>query len=176
MTSWTLEDDQQLAGLVRDKLSAADIGEQMHKSRNAVIGRVHRIAGKDEYLGLHFVTPQGRHAPDGVVPRKKKRSLGRAALRVKPREVVIPPVVKWEPPKTVKPEGGHTLLTRDDWMCKWPIDRVNNQYVFCDQTRKDWQSGSIDSTCSPYCVDHYRMAYNGAPPSRSTKPALRMGR
>lgn len=83
---WTAENDQYLLDN-RGLLSAAQIGNHIGVTRNAVVGRVHR-------LGL----PKIKHAIPGGKPRKPRlHRLGESKKRAEPRQEVLPPPMPVEP-------------------------------------------------------------------------------
>jgi len=132
---WTEERVEQLKALWAEGLSASQIARVLgNVSRNAVIGKVHRLglAGR--------AGPARAERPRSSVPRK---SVVHAA-------VAAPPIVEEDP---IKLEDGNfaTVLTINDRMCRWPIgDPSENEFHFCARKPK---SGS------PYCEAHARKAY-----------------
>jgi hypothetical protein len=178
MTTWTPERIERLTQLVRERLFASQIAEALHVSRNAVIGRVHRMAKQDPTFVLagsrnHYSpikTPRGKDKlPRKVstVPKKSKPK-PRHALTVKVEAPPTVPVITWKPPK-VKVEH-ITVLERLPWMCKWPVGHGNGWTTFCGKPRKDWQQGSTDETCGPYCEEHHKLSYHPAPVSSRPRP------
>ena len=133
--SWTDERVEQLKSLWTEGLSASQIARTLGGvTRNAVIGKVHR-------LGL-----AGRAAPSRV-ERPRLPSAPRMNVRVHTPE---PPVVEEDP--VVLADGNFaTVLTINNAMCRWPIgDPSENEFHFCGRSPK---SGS------PYCEAHARKAY-----------------
>lgn len=150
--SWTDERVGTLKKLWLEGQSASQIAKQLGGgvTRNAVIGKVHR-------LGL-----SGRAAPSQPV---------RAALRPpRARTVQSPPSQPSAPrrieaaetppprptppsPRVVEPElpGTATVLTLGAHMCKWPIgDPSTSEFSFCGRRAGDG---------IPYCVEHAKVAY-----------------
>lgn len=133
---WTEERVDQLKSLWTDGLSASQIARVLGEgiTRNAVIGKVHR-------LGL-----AGR-ATAARVDRLRLPSTPRLAPRLREPE---PPVLEEEP---LKLEDGSLVgvLAISDRMCRWPIgDPGAEEFHFCGRSPK---SGS------PYCEAHARKAY-----------------
>jgi len=130
---WTDERVEQLKGLWNEGLSASQIARTLGGvSRNAVIGKVHR-------LGL-----AGRAVPARA---ERPRTQRRTAIHTAP----APVEVIEEDPITL--EDGHfaTVLTITDRMCHWPIgDPSENEFHFC---------GRNPRAGSPYCEAHARKAY-----------------
>ncbi len=131
--NWTDERVEQLKGLWNEGLSASQIARALGGvSRNAVIGKVHR-------LGL-----AGR-----ALPAKIDRP--RAQRRTAIHNAAPPPEIIEEEP--IKLEDGNfaTVLTISDRMCRWPIgDPSESEFHFC---------GRKPRTGSPYCEAHARKAY-----------------
>ncbi|HEX4532730.1 MAG TPA: GcrA family cell cycle regulator [Rhizomicrobium sp.] len=133
---WTDERVDQLKTLWTEGLSASQIARALGGvTRNAVIGKVHR-------LGL-----AGRAAPNRV-ERPRLPSAPRISLRS--HHMPAPPVVE-EDPLTLN-DGSHaTVLTINDRMCRWPIgDPSESEFHFCGHRPKNG---------SPYCEAHARKAY-----------------
>jgi GcrA cell cycle regulator len=130
---WTDERVEQLKGLWSEGLSASQIARALGGvSRNAVIGKVHR-------LGL-----AGRAVP---ARSERPRTQRRTAIHTAP----APIEVIEEDPITL--DDGHfaTVLTITDRMCHWPIgDPSENEFHFC---------GRKPRAGSPYCEAHARKAY-----------------
>jgi GcrA cell cycle regulator len=132
---WTDERVDQLKSLWTEGLSASQIARVLGEgiTRNAVIGKVHR-------LGL-----AGRASPSRV----DRPRLPSAPRLYRAREPELP-VVEEEP---LKLEDGSFIgvLTINDRMCRWPIgDPSGEEFHFCGRNPK---SGS------PYCEAHARKAY-----------------
>jgi len=134
--SWTDERVDQLKSMWTEGLSASQIARVLGGgvTRNAVIGKVHR-------LGL-----AGRAVP-ARVDRPRLPQAPRLTVR---SHLPEPPVVAEDP--LVLEDGSHaTVLTINDRMCRWPIgDPSAEEFHFCGRRPK---SGS------PYCEAHARKAY-----------------
>ena len=134
---WTEERVEQLKGLWNEGLSASQIARALGGvSRNAVIGKVHR-------LGL-----AGRAAP---ARSERPRAQRRAAIHAAP---ALPEVIEEDP---IKLDDGNfaTVLTITDRMCHWPIgDPSEHEFHFC---------GRKPRPGSPYCEAHARKAYQPQP-------------
>lgn len=147
--AWTDERVEQLKQLWNEGLSASQIARAMGGvTRNAVIGKVHR-------LGL-----SGRGAP-ARVSRPKRVTMPRPAFKpvlVKPLPAVV------EEPVTLA-DGNHAnVLTIRDSMCKWPIgDPTQSGFHFC---------GRPTSPGASYCQGHARLAYQPPQLRRDKKRAF----
>lgn len=154
--AWTDERVELLKTLWAEGLSAAQIANKMGGvTRNAVIGKVHR-------LGL-----SGRAAP-----AKPQRGCGSTQQRHEEAPVAKP--VRQEI-KSVIPEPESitalvldsgdltTVATIKNNMCKWPIgDPARDDFHFCGQPAGAGKS---------YCTYHARMAFQ--PPQRRERETPR---
>ena len=116
--SWTDERVEQLKQLWSDGLSASQIARQLGGvTRNAVIGKVHR-------LGL-----AGRATPART--ERPRIQVARRPTRPRPAPVIHVPIVEKDP--IVDDQGRKTtVLTINDRMCKWPIgDPSKSDFHFC---------------------------------------------
>lgn len=153
--AWTEDRVAILTKLWAEGLSASQIAKQLGDvTRNAVIGKVHR-------LGL-----SGRATPSRPSTKRKRKAATAKARITKPR-VSVPRVARAAPapaapppPPPVEakplPNGEYaTILTIRDHMCKWPIgDPQSSEFRFCGRKVKDKE---------PYCEAHCQVAYQ---PSR----------
>lgn len=133
---WTEERVEQLKKLWTDGLSASQIARVLGEvTRNAVIGKVHR-------LGL-----SGRASPARTErPRYAKT----------PRRMLRPVMPEPEIIEEPEPEPGErmTVLTLKERMCKWPIGNPGEEnFRFCGRKAADGV---------PYCAEHSRKAYQPA--------------
>jgi GcrA cell cycle regulator len=142
---WTDERVEQLKTLWSEGLSASQIARVLTGvTRNAVIGKVHR-------LGL-----AGRAGP----ARTERPRTAVARKSVSHAVVPVAPVVEKDP---ITLEDGHfaTVLTINDRMCRWPIgDPSENAFHFC---------GHKPRFGSPYCEAHARKAYQPQPQRRDRR-------
>jgi GcrA cell cycle regulator len=137
---WTDERVEQLKQLWAEGLSASQIARQLGGvTRNAVIGKVHR-------LGL-----AGRATPARA--ERPRLQVARRAPRPRPAPAIQVPIVEKDP---VIDEFGRktTVLTISDRMCKWPIgDPSTAEFHFCGHPPKPG---------SPYCEAHCVKAFQPA--------------
>ena len=149
--TWTDERIQLLTDLQAQHLPTRTIAAKMGTSRNAIIGKLHR-------LGL---SPSGgRITPrpithKSVVPRpiKSRQVPNYSPLR---HQTSQPPAVVYnksgvEYDKSIPVEQRVTLVQLTDKLCKWPLGEVGTpDFAFC--------GGTAIEGC-PYCRDHTLRAY-----------------
>ena len=164
LQTWTDERVELLKKLWADGLSASQIaGELGGITRNAVIGKVHR-------LGL-----SGRaKAPSSSVPRQRKPRApsmfraprpmmrGNTALAHMPA-YDYEPEPELQPIENIIPIGQRcTLLELNDEKCHWPIgDPGQPDFFFC---------GGKTTSGIPYCGYHARVAYQPPAARRDRRP------
>jgi GcrA cell cycle regulator len=159
-SGWTDERVERLKKLWGDGLSASQIAAELGGgvTRNAVIGKVHR-------LGL---SGRGK-ANAGAQPRPRKPTrapshpltmTGARPAAVVPRAAVAPPVDEVDAVPTIPDEilvpvsERVTIMELRESMCRWPIgDPTTPEFGFC---------GARAITGLPYCGHHCRIAYQPA--------------
>ena len=164
--TWTDERVETLKKLWTDGLSASQIAAELGGiTRNAVIGKVHR-------LGL-----SGRaKSPSSAAPRPRKARTHSHVLRV-PRPSIRGNTalahayeldVEAEPEliDNVIPLGQRrTILELTEETCRWPIgDPGSTDFFFC---------GGHAGTGTPYCTYHSRVAYQPAGDRRRDRRLFR---
>jgi GcrA cell cycle regulator len=178
--SWTDERIETLRSLWENGLTASQIAEKLGEglSRNAVIGKAHRLGlkarpspvkGADSAAAAPAASspkpaaPKPAPAPKAATPAASAPAAP-AAVAPRPAPRVVVPVTG---------SGKTSLLELSDKVCKWPIGHPNEvDFHFCG---KPTQPGF------PYCTDHCLIAYQaqlprrdrGAPP-RSFAPPIRV--
>jgi GcrA cell cycle regulator len=168
---WTDERVELLKKLWADGLSASQIAGRLGGiTRNAVIGKVHRLGLAGRATTSRMRSPRVRHrvphapARSANAPRVQYRSNGNAALKA-----VFVPAEKKTPALTVVPSPVEELdvppmlrvdlLDLKENMCRWPVgDPQDEHFHFC---------GCQKSGSGAYCEYHSRIAYQ--PISRRTK-------
>ena len=151
--SWTEERVEVLKKLWAEGHSASQIAKQLGGvTRNAVIGKVHR-------LGL-----SGRATPSRPVKRPPRLARPKPPIRqegtaqVPERSLEEPrirrsdqhAIVSALQPAPVADGEVATILTLRDSMCKWPIgDPADPKFAFCGRK----------SDCGPYCSEHAKVAF-----------------
>lgn len=167
--NWTDERVERLTKLWAEGLSASQIAAQLGGvSRNAVIGKVHRLnlPGRAKAGGSSSAAarPQKRPAPTAaprapsfassrVQPRNVQRPVGVNAAKEEIEADDAQTIVSYKPAgNVVVPIARKLALTElTERTCKWPVgDPLTDDFHFC---------GAESPDASPYCKYHGRMAY-----------------
>jgi len=136
---WTKEKAKLLIDMWSRGMSAAQIAKELSMTRNAVIGKAHR-------LGLSRKTkakawPE-RPLPKPPVPRRRIQTAAErrheAELARKSAETPLPDSLNI------------SLMDLTDESCRWPYGDPRNGVVYC---------GRSILPGSPYCLQHTMMAY-----------------
>ncbi len=151
--TWTDERVELLKKLWADGLSASQIaGELGGITRNAVIGKVHRLGLSGRAKSASSGAPRARK------PRSHMLRVPRASMRGNPA-LALAYEMEQEPEiehyDNIIPMGQRrTLLELTEDTCRWPIgDPANPEFFFC---------GGKPITGLPYCAHHSRIAYQPA--------------
>jgi GcrA cell cycle regulator len=155
---WTDERVATLKKLWLEGLSASQIAKHLGGvTRNAVIGKVHR-------LGLSGRAAPSQPSRPAFRPQRPRPTVSAPLPR---REPIARPQVPPTPPSPVLDlPGTATVLTLGAHMCKWPIgDPSTDEFSFC---------GRRASNEGPYCVEHARVAYQ--PPQKKKSGANDLAR
>jgi GcrA cell cycle regulator len=147
--TWTPERIERLKSCVGSGMTCSQIAAAIGVSRNAVIGKIHR-------LGLSSGRPAGASARANCPPRARhsrgptQRRLLRLAYAQVPLDEIMSSVV-------VISTHPRSLIDIDPHQCRWPIgDPASTNFLFC---------GNDAITGFAYCVGHARLAYR-SPASR----------
>ncbi len=162
---WTEDRVELLKKLWSDGLSASQIAGRlgMGVTRNAVIGKVHRLNLAGRASQPRNTTPRAPREPrmPGIT-RTHAPSMptaGSAALKSMPRHETHARAMPLPEPKPLRlvdlPKDGRiTILHLSDKTCRWPIgDPGTEEFCFCGHGPRDG---------SPYCEYHARIAYQPA--------------
>ncbi|MDZ4761938.1 MAG: GcrA family cell cycle regulator [Alphaproteobacteria bacterium] len=157
---WTEERVAELKKLWAEGHSASQIAKRLGSvTRNAVIGKVHRLGlsgratpSRPVKRSPRLAQPKPHHLPRQASPARN----GATGLAVRQSVSIAPlplPDANIEP--LLLPNGDMvTVMTVKDSMCKWPIgDPADSTFGFCGR-------GSCHG--SPYCADHARVAFQPA--------------
>jgi GcrA cell cycle regulator len=157
--NWTDERVELLRKLWSEGLSASQIAAHLGGvSRNAVIGKVHRLKLSSRARATS-TAPRPKRAPRASsAPRTSSSrphghsTIGATALKqqfyaepvaerqLRPIENIVVPIAR-----------KLTLIQLNDKTCKWPIgDPLTEEFHFC---------GNDSGESSPYCAYHARLAF-----------------
>ena len=165
MIGWTDERVEQLKKLWADGLSASQIAAELGGiTRNAVIGKVHRLGLSGRAKTASPAAPRPRKVRQPHMLRvARPASRGNTALarayayeyEAEPEAVAVENVI---------PIGQRrTLLELNEDTCRWPVgDPANADFYFC---------GGKPAMGHPYCGYHARVAYQPPASRRDRRPA-----
>jgi GcrA cell cycle regulator len=167
LMSWTDERVELLKKLWADGLSASQIaGELGGITRNAVIGKVHRLGLSGRAKSPSSSTPRVRKPRSHMMRVSRPSMRGNTALAL---AYEIEPEPEPELIENIIPIGQRrTLLELNEATCRWPIgDPASPEFFFC---------GGPPLTGLPYCHYHSRVAYQPANERRrDRRPPFRQG-
>jgi GcrA cell cycle regulator len=174
--SWTEERVELLKKLWAEGLSASQIAARLSQgvTRNAVIGKVHRLNLSGRAQPARSSAPRAPRKPrEPSHPGRTTGiptlpSTGNAALKPMTRAEANPRQMALPEPKPLRlldlaKDGRVTILHLSDKTCKWPIgDPGSEDFCFC---------GHGPRAGSPYCEYHARLAYQPLQDRRNRKSA-----
>ena len=145
IATWTKERVEQLRGYVNAGLTCSQIADEIGVSRNAVIGKIHR-------LGLAPGRPAGRPARERPPRDRRPRSLPQRGLLhliyAQTPCVGDAAAVALAP---IESAQRCSLLELAHGKCRWPLsDPAKADFAFC---------GNDSIAGLSYCAGHARMAY-----------------
>jgi GcrA cell cycle regulator len=166
--AWNEERVELLKKLWADGLSASQIAGRLGGvTRNAVIGKVHRLGLSGRATTSRSSAPRVRRTHVPRAPRQAQVIYAtRGATALQPRyeeeaEVLIAPQPVQE--LIIPMHERASILTLREGMCRWPIgDPGEEEFHFC---------GRKSSTGVPYCEHHSRMAYQPVQRRRERRSA-----
>jgi GcrA cell cycle regulator len=161
--TWTDERVETLKKLWADGLSASQIAAELGGiTRNAVIGKVHRLglSGRAKSPSSSAPRPRKARTHSHMLRVSRPAMRGNTALahayelEVEPEPELIDNII---------PLGQRrTLLELNELTCRWPIgDPGTTEFFFC---------GGLPATGLPYCAYHSRVAYQPANLRRDRRP------
>jgi GcrA cell cycle regulator len=156
--AWTEDRVEVLKKLWAEGHSASQIAKELGGvTRNAVIGKVHRLGlsgratpSRPVKRPPRLARPKPRLQPDGtVVTPKVAPSTMDAPLRTAEKAAMVAAL----PPQKLADGEAATILTLRDSMCKWPIgDPADPKFAFCGRK----------ASSGPYCSEHGKVAFQPA--------------
>lgn len=160
--SWTTERVDLLKRLWSEGLSASQIATELGGvTRNAVIGKVHRLglSGRAKATAAPAKPRRTRPAANTAAPARPAaaapaapRTIGATALKAEAAPVAAVATQPAPVAELVIPEEQRaTILQLNERTCKWPIgDPSRDDFYFC---------GRNSEPGVPYCPHHCRIAY-----------------
>jgi GcrA cell cycle regulator len=169
--SWTDERVEHLKKLWIDGLSASQIAAELGQgiTRNAVIGKVHRLglSGREKSSSsVQSTRPRAKQPARTAAPRNHPplMSRGNTALATAPR-AYAPPAPRPVEEVVIPMSERVTLLELKEAMCRWPLgDPTSSDFRFCGLKTPD---------AGTYCTYHARIAYQ--PPQDRRRERERRG-
>ncbi|MFO7478845.1 MAG: GcrA family cell cycle regulator [Methyloceanibacter sp.] len=152
--AWTDERVELLKKLWAEGLSASQIAARLGGvTRNAVIGKVHRLGLSGRATSSRSSSPRPRRPHVPRAPRSPSLMFGtRGANALKPQfetDLDLAPAPLQE--LVIPLHERATIMTLKEPMCRWPIgDPSEPEFHFCGRKK----CGTL-----PYCEHHARMAY-----------------
>lgn len=133
---WTPDQITQLTQLWREGLSTAEIGKRLGISKNAVVGKAHR---------LHLAS-----RPSPIKRVGPRPTIVRHTPHVRPAMPVAAPA------PAPQPVAQPRRVELSNQSCRWPIGHPGDEdFHFCTQRAIQGK---------PYCVEHSAVAYVKAKP------------
>src|SRR4051812_22895939 len=163
---WTEERVEMLKKLWADGLSASQIAAELGGiTRNAVIGKVHRLGLSGRAKSPSSSSPRPRKARSSGMMRVPRSAIrGNTALAYDYATEPEPELIE------IPVEQRKNLLQLTEATCHWPVgDPGSADFFFC---------GGEAAESSPYCTYHSRVAYQPASErrrERQNRPAFRNG-
>ena len=149
--SWTDERIEQLKTLWGRGMSASDIAEQLGDvSRNAVIGKVHRLglSGRAKSPSSNAPRPRKVRSSGHMIRVQRPQVRGNTALAYDYEVEAEPEMLE------IPQEQRKTLLQLSEKTCHWPVgDPSTPDFFFC---------GGESANDQPYCAFHCRVAFQPA--------------
>lgn len=176
--SWTEERVAVLKKLWAEGHSASQIAKQLGGvTRNAVIGKVHRLGlsgratpsrpvkrpprlarPKPTFAAAPQAAATAPAAPAPVAATAASAPLPGLSQDAPMSEERAPATLAPLPPLPMADGAPATILTLRDSMCKWPIgDPADPKFAFCGRK----------ADCGPYCAEHAAVAFQ---PARKREP------
>ena len=145
IASWTEERVEQLRSCVNAGLTCSQIADEIGMTRNAIIGKIHRLGLAQ---GRPAASPVRLHRPRTPRPRPSLHELLRLAHQQEaPRRAEFA-AVELLP---VESAQRRSLLELTEGACRWPLDDPGSaDFAFC---------GNETIAGFSYCAGHARMAY-----------------
>ncbi|MEX0923449.1 MAG: GcrA family cell cycle regulator [Rhodovibrionaceae bacterium] len=134
--SWSTEQIDELTKLWDQGLSASVIGKKLGVSKNAVVGKAHRLKLP--------ARPSPIKRDGSATPRRR-------VLNIRPQVEPAPQAKSYTPPAQEKEPPRRIRAAEGTQRCLWPIgDPGDSNFHFCE-------AASVPG--KPYCAEHCAKAY-----------------
>jgi len=159
--SWTEDRVDVLKKLWAEGHSASQIAKQLGGvTRNAVIGKVHRLGlsgratpSRPVKRPPRLAQPKPQVLADGTVRTFAPAARAPVPTQAATERAVAKAAMDALPPMPLGDGEAATVLTLRESMCKWPIgDPADPSFAFCGRK----------SDNGPYCKDHAQVAFQPA--------------
>jgi GcrA cell cycle regulator len=174
--AWTEERVELLKKLWNDGLSASQIaGELGSVTRNAVIGKVHRLGLSGRAKTPNAAGAAPRNPARKPAPRPPSHPMSGPAVLTRGANALAPqfaPEAEAEVEVQAAPSEDVvvpfservTIMDLREYMCRWPMgDPTTPEFRFC---------GARSQTGMPYCTHHARIAYQPAADRRRDRSRM----
>ena len=148
---WTTEKEELLVQWRKDGKTASEIGAHLRCTRNAVLGRAHRmnLPKRPTLKPKSARAPQSTRLPSMPSPAVRL-GIVKPAVRVQRAKAKIPTIKLTAHPLPLQTGARLTILTLSAETCKWPIGDVgHDDFCFCGHAPRDG---------SPYCEFHAQLS------------------
>lgn len=144
---WTDEQVEKLRQMWAEGLTANEIAKRLGVTKNAIVGKVHRLCLKARPSPIKNKNAEETSAETVVVATQK--TIQKADGRV---EIVAGEEGVVKKTETKSAHAGNVKLTElDSHTCRWPIgDPRDDDFCFCGKRVRTGQT---------YCDEHSAMAY-----------------
>ena len=153
---WSEEQIERLRELWDQKptLSTAQIGLRLGMSKNAVVGKAHRLRLPGRVSPIRYTSeprPTQPRAPRATGPTLPLLTcLNGSAPSLEPRKPYVPKILHPEAPMA-RPTAATGVKVGPVCKCRWPFgDPKTKGFRFCDEPSEPSKS---------YCFDHMKLAY-----------------
>jgi GcrA cell cycle regulator len=143
---WSAEAIEQLRALWAEGYSTAEIGRRMGISKNAVVGKAHRLHLPARPSPIQREQAAAAAQAPRPVAAPVSAPAPRPAAPVAPRAPAPVPVMRAVPPAVVRPFPRSSARS-----CCWPIGEPGTpEFRFCTEEAAGGK---------PYCLEHASIAY-----------------
>tara|TARA_B100000401_G_C52748104_1_gene691819 strand:+ start:199 stop:684 length:486 start_codon:yes stop_codon:yes gene_type:complete len=154
--SWNDDNVARLKELWDQGLPTAQIGKLLGFTKNAVVGKAHRIGleRRPSPIRRTAVKPDRKKARSPVMPKLNFENLNNNEERVQKNNI-----------KTFQPSVNNIFASNSKRKCEWPVGHPDEpEFHFCGKERFDDK---------PYCLEHCAVAYV-IPEKEEVKPTPRI--